>query len=1030
MSLSAAGGSGGKQTIATNEAEGPGGGGGGGYIAVATGTPTMVVTGGAGGTTNSAGVAKFPDNGATDGNSGVTATAAITAQLCQPNLAVSISNSTPDVPGGTITYTVTVVNDGSTTLTGATVVGALPGTLSNITWSCAASVTPLSTCGAPTGSGGLNTTATLPSGGTVTYTVTGTIAPTATGMLTSSVTAKSGAATSTASDTVTLTPSADVGLTITATPEPDALPNALTYSVNVINSGPSVATNGTLTITLDANETLVSATGGGWSCTGTTTLTCTQSTLTVATTTLTLVVQPTAVGNVTLHATVAATTADGNAANNTAMHTTAIVRCLATKDCPAPATCTAAVDTCALAPPVITAPADNTVTTTTEPTVSGTCAAGAAVFVSVDGGTPVAATVTGTTWTFTPTTPLPVSNTSHTFVATATVGSGSATVTSGPSNTEHIKVVACTTNGDCKSATAPFCSPADACVGCNGDAGSGATFACGAATPLCMVSGACGQCTSAANCVGHGGPLCNSATGACGTSCSVDADCNDVTKWCNAGVCTPKAPNTSPVPTPAPINGVCNPANGARVCLSGVCDTTNDECGLTNGKTCGPPSSPATNAKCDVNICFADNLCGEPNGQSCASAAVCRSGVCFTDLLCGEPNGQSCNANDVCRSVCVGADDECGLLNGTPCTAAAQCRSNVCNADGHCGDPNGAPCASATTCRSAVCSGGTCGPACTLDTDCANGDYCNAGACVPQLPNSSPCARPTMCSSGECNLDGKCGDPNGTPCLTAQTCRANVCVTLLCGGVCTVDAQCPTGDYCNAGACVPQLPNSSPCARPTICASAVCNADGACGNPTGQPCASAAVCRSALCDDTNTCAATCTTDADCGAAAYCDATSHGCLPTLGNGTSCTRGAQCSSELCDTDGLCGAPNGDPCGSSLLCRSSNCTSSGVCGSVVILADMAVPTGDGGAIPDAGSTADLGPPDMNVGNIDMGRAGDMAHADLGTVKQRGFSGGGFCALGNGSSSSDALPLLLLLAMTTLWLRARRRAAERNRH
>lgn len=70
ISLIAKGGNGGNQFITTNESEGPGGGGGGGVVAKQSGSPSIVVTGGLNGTTNSGGVLGFTPNGATMGASG------------------------------------------------------------------------------------------------------------------------------------------------------------------------------------------------------------------------------------------------------------------------------------------------------------------------------------------------------------------------------------------------------------------------------------------------------------------------------------------------------------------------------------------------------------------------------------------------------------------------------------------------------------------------------------------------------------------------------------------------------------------------------------------------------------------------------------------------------------------------------------------------------------------------------------------------------------------------------------------------
>jgi gliding motility-associated-like protein len=115
LSINARGGVGGNHdlllgTIATSEATGPGGGGGGGNIAFTSGTPVQTVTGGLGGTSNSAQVTEFPPNGATGGAAGVPSL---------PTTAYNITASGVSICGGN-----------STTLT-ASSTGTLPGTL---TW--------------------------------------------------------------------------------------------------------------------------------------------------------------------------------------------------------------------------------------------------------------------------------------------------------------------------------------------------------------------------------------------------------------------------------------------------------------------------------------------------------------------------------------------------------------------------------------------------------------------------------------------------------------------------------------------------------------------------------------------------------------------------------------------------------------------------------------------------------------------------------------------------------------------------------
>ena len=264
--------------------------------------------------------------------------------------------------------------------------------------------------------------------------------------------------------------------------------------------------------------------------------------------------------------------------------TSTCVQCVVNGDCAPGATCTSS-NQCVLAPPVVVTPANGGVVNNTEPPIIGTSVPGAIITVTIDG------VVVGTTtadangnWTYTPTTPLALGP--NTVSAVAAVGAGFTLVTSAPSTTNDFTIISgCLSNADCPNPTAPFCNlTTNVCVGCDGDNGSGATYACPNGEPYCEASGACGKCTQNSDCTGHpGGPICNTTSGACGNVCMQDSDCQ-AGFWCASGVCIPKTPNGDPVPQNTPIDGVCNPANGTRVCVSGVCDPSNDECGLTNGQ--------------------------------------------------------------------------------------------------------------------------------------------------------------------------------------------------------------------------------------------------------------------------------------------------------------------------------------------------------------------------------------------------------------------------------------------------------------
>ena len=111
-----------------------------------------------------------------------------------------------------------------------------------------------------------------------------------------------------------------------------------------------------------------------------------------------------------------------------------------------------------------------------------------------------------------------------------------------------------------------------------------------------------------------------------GTSfrCTADNQCG-AAQFCNTqtGSCVPTLANGTPIPTISGhtpvLNGVCASGVGASVCDAGVCDMSNNECGLANG-----------NGPCTVT-----------NG-----ATLCQSGACSVNDTC-EPQG-GCNVDGDC----------------------------------------------------------------------------------------------------------------------------------------------------------------------------------------------------------------------------------------------------------------------------------------------------------------------------------------------------------------------------------------------
>jgi uncharacterized repeat protein (TIGR01451 family) len=152
-------------------------------------------------------------------------------------------------PGQSLTYTLTVTNSGPDPSNGTTVSDAFPSTLSGVTWTCQASGG--ATCPAP-GSGNINASVDLPSGGAVVFTASGTVAANATGTIVDHATATAGApatdpntANNTASVSTDPVPThADVAVALLASPQQYTRGQPLTYTLTVTNDGPD-ASNGT-----------------------------------------------------------------------------------------------------------------------------------------------------------------------------------------------------------------------------------------------------------------------------------------------------------------------------------------------------------------------------------------------------------------------------------------------------------------------------------------------------------------------------------------------------------------------------------------------------------------------------------------------------------------------------------------------------------------------------------------------------------------------------------------------------------------
>jgi uncharacterized repeat protein (TIGR01451 family) len=229
----------------------------------ATFTATGTVTAASGTITNTATITApagvndpAGNNSATDNNTVITPTA---------DLAITKTDGVTAVnQGASLTYTIVASNAGPSAVIGATVTDNFPAQLASVTWTCAASAG--SSCPA-SGSGNLNASINLVSGGTATFTVTATVtAGSGTITNTATITAPAGtndpAGNNAATDNNTvITPTADLAITKTDGLTGVNQGGTLTYTIVASNAGPSAVVGATVSDVFPAQLSPVT-----WTC--------------------------------------------------------------------------------------------------------------------------------------------------------------------------------------------------------------------------------------------------------------------------------------------------------------------------------------------------------------------------------------------------------------------------------------------------------------------------------------------------------------------------------------------------------------------------------------------------------------------------------------------------------------------------------------------------------------------------------------------------------------------------------------------
>ncbi|MFN7960765.1 MAG: DUF11 domain-containing protein [Thermoanaerobaculia bacterium] len=193
----------------------------------------------------------------------------------QANVGITKTDGVTTVtPGGSTTYTITASNAGPSNAPGSTVADTFPASLT-CTWTCVGAGG--GTCTA-SGSGNINDTVNLPSGGSVTYTASCNISAAATGTLSNTGTVATGGGVTdptpgnnSATDSDTLSPQANLGITKTDGVTSATPGGSTTYTITASNAGPSNAPGSTVADTFPASLTCT------WTCVGAGGGTCTAS---------------------------------------------------------------------------------------------------------------------------------------------------------------------------------------------------------------------------------------------------------------------------------------------------------------------------------------------------------------------------------------------------------------------------------------------------------------------------------------------------------------------------------------------------------------------------------------------------------------------------------------------------------------------------------------------------------------------------------------------------------------------------------
>lgn len=354
---------------------------------------------------------------------------------------------------------------------------------------------------------------------------------------------------------------------------------------------------------------------------------------------------------------------------------------------------------------------------------------------------------------------------------------------------------------------------------------------------ICGINACKSNCSSSADCAI--GSVC--VAGSCqpllesGQACTSGEQCKS--NYCVDGVCCSTACNGQcEACDVAGKVGSCSPVSGAPHGKREACATDGSLCGGScdgihplacaypaaetscrdascansqatlaascNGKGACPvvQTQPCGAQGCDTTQCKGDCV----SNSGCDTNSYCSAGICKPKFS----NGAVCSTDDRCLSgYCV---------DGVCCSDACDGQCEACDITGKvgiCSPVSGKPRGGRTAC---VTDGSLCGGICNgIDPD----------ACA--YPAAEAKCRDAVCFGNQALLAAACDGKGACPASQSKNCTPYGCNGTQCGGGCTVDSDCISGYFCEAGACALKKQQGESCSNSGDCSTGFC-ADGVC----------------------------------------------------------------------------------------------------------------------------------------------------------------------------------------------------------